>query len=591
VKIAHLTTVDMSLRFLVFPQLTSIVEVGGEAIGISGPGKWVDELEAAGVRHIALVSSTRGVDWAADLRAMRELWRALRRERPDILHTHNPKPGVYGRILGRLAGVPVVVNTVHGFYATPDDPLPKRLVVYLLEAVASRFSDVELFQNPEDLALARRVGLVPKSRSFLLGNGVDLRRFDPARFSRSDRERTRAELGLAPDDVVVGIVGRLVAEKGYPELFQAARSWPDGVRLVVVGPDDPTKEDALPRSMIDEARHRGVTFLGMREDVDVLYSAFDLFVLPSHREGFPRAAMEAAAMGLPIVATDIRGCRQVVDDGVTGMLVGVGDPAAITDAVLELSGDAARRRRMGEAAATRAREQFDERRVVQIVHDAHRSAWESRGRAWPLGSLQPRTGYEVRPGVVSDAASIATLHAAGISTGFLSSLGRGFLTHLYEAMIESPECAVFVASDAGGSVIGYVAGTRDTGAFYRRFMRSGRAARAGVSAVGRLVRPANARRALETLRYGADDRTDAARVDAELLAMAVAPSSRGLGVGRSLVVALVDWFRRTQVPAARVVVGESNEGAIALYRSAGFGEGQSTEVHHGDASLVLTWRG
>ncbi|HEY5651507.1 MAG TPA: glycosyltransferase, partial [Acidimicrobiia bacterium] len=254
-KIAHLTTVDMSLRFLLFPQLTSIVEVGGEAIGISGPGKWVDELEAAGVRHIALDSSTRGVDWAADLRAMRELWRVLRRERPDILHTHNPKPGVYGRILGRLAGVPVVVNTVHGFYATPDDPLPKRLVVYLLEAVASRFSDVELFQNPEDLGLARRVGLVPKSKSFLLGNGVDLRRFDPARFSRSDRERTRPELGLGPDDFVVGIVGRLVAEKGYPELFEAARSWPDGVRLVVVGPDDPTKEDALPRSMIDEARH------------------------------------------------------------------------------------------------------------------------------------------------------------------------------------------------------------------------------------------------------------------------------------------------------------------------------------------------
>jgi glycosyltransferase involved in cell wall biosynthesis len=110
----------------------------------------------------------------------------------------------------------------------------------------------------------------------------------------------------------------------------------------------------------------------MRDDVDRLYGAMDLFVLPSWREGFPRAAMEAAASGLPVVASDVRGCRQVVDHGVTGLLVPVRDGAALADAVRSLGEDPDRRRRMGEAAVRRAGERFDERQVVDIVLDTYR---------------------------------------------------------------------------------------------------------------------------------------------------------------------------------------------------------------------------
>ena len=146
--VAHLTTVDLSLRSLLMAQLLGARDAGYAVVGISAPGPWVPELEAEGIRHIALHHSTRAVDARADARAARELWSVLRRERPTILHTHNPKPGLYGRVLGRLAGVPVVVNTVHGLYATDDDSWSKRAAVYGLEAVASRFSDAELVQNP-----------------------------------------------------------------------------------------------------------------------------------------------------------------------------------------------------------------------------------------------------------------------------------------------------------------------------------------------------------------------------------------------------------------------------------------------------------
>ena len=141
-----------------------------------------------------------------------------------MLHTHNPKPGVYGRIVGRLARVPIVVNTVHGLYAQETDPLRRRLPVYALEAIAARCSDAELLQNSEDLALMERLHLTRRAR--LLGNGVDLTRFDPAAISADERRSIRASFGAHDDQVVIGCVGRLVAEKGYPELFEAARDAP-----------------------------------------------------------------------------------------------------------------------------------------------------------------------------------------------------------------------------------------------------------------------------------------------------------------------------------------------------------------------------
>jgi glycosyltransferase involved in cell wall biosynthesis len=368
--VAHLTTVDLSLRFLLLAQLRGARDAGYNVVGISAPGPWVGELETEGIRHIPLHASTRAADPRADLRAARELWDVLCRERPAVLHTHNPKPGLYGRVLGRLAGIPIVVNTVHGLYATEDDRLVKRAVVYGLEAVASRFSDVELVQNSEDLDLLRRLRIGGHAR--LLGNGVDLRRFDQARWSAVDRTRARAELRVDEGTIAVGIVARLVAEKGYPELFDAmARLDPGRYVLVCIGGDDPHKSDALPRPMVDAAREMGVQFLGHRDDVGAPYAAMDLFVLPSHREGFPRAAMEAAASGLPVIATDVRGCRQVVDHEITGLLVPVRDAGALARAIERLGGDPALRARMAIAARARAEAQFDEREVVGRVLDTY----------------------------------------------------------------------------------------------------------------------------------------------------------------------------------------------------------------------------
>ena len=283
------------------------------------------------------------------------------------MHTHNPKPGVLGRLAARAAGVPVVVNTVHGLYALPEDRWAKRAVVYGLERLAGSCSDAELLQNPEDLAVLRRMG-VPHAKLSVLGNGVDLTRFDPASVDATARTRIRASLGIGDATVVVGLVGRLVWEKGYATVFEAAEAMSDrDCRFVVVGPEEPDKPGAVTAADRAEAERHGVVFLGRRDDMVDIYSAFDVHVLASHREGYPRSAMEASAMGLPVVATNIRGCRQVVADGVSGTLFEVDDARGLVDALTPLVADEVRRTRMGEAARRRAVEHFDDRDVINTT--------------------------------------------------------------------------------------------------------------------------------------------------------------------------------------------------------------------------------
>jgi glycosyltransferase involved in cell wall biosynthesis len=369
-RVMHVTTTDISLVLLLGPQLQAIQRAGYEVVGVSAPGPYVAELEALGITHVPLRHATRAMAPLHDAAAFAELRSVFSRWRPDLVHTHNPKPGVYGRIAARVAGVPAIVNTVHGLYALPDDSWRKRAVVYSLEHVAARCSHAELVQNVEDIDVLRRIGVRPDKLN-LLGNGVDLKRFEPATVPAGTRTRLRREWGVPDDAVVCGVVGRLVHEKGYREIFAAARllrSTAPDVHFVVVGPRDEHKGDALTEAEIEQAgREPNVHLVGSRDDMEACYSAFDLYALASYREGFPRSAMEAAAMGLAVVATNIRGCRQVVDDGRTGRLVPVQDAPALAAAIAEVAGDTARRSLMAAAGREKARKEFDDRRCIDVT--------------------------------------------------------------------------------------------------------------------------------------------------------------------------------------------------------------------------------
>ena len=368
-KVAHIATIDLTVRILLIAQLRALRDAGFDVAAISAPGPWTKDLEAEGIRHIPWPHATRSWSLGSDVRAFRSLLGILRRERFDVVHTHNPKPGIMGRIAGRLARAPVVMSTAHGLYATPEDKRAKRAVVVALEWLAARCSNLDLYQSGEDLEWMRRLRVVSRTKSEHLGNGTDLSRFDPALVPDERVARIRSDLGIPPGAMVVGTIGRLVAEKGFRELFDAWRNVvaavPEAV-LLVVGDHDPAKADALTADEIAAAGD-GVIVTGWRDDIPDLLAAMDVFVLASWREGMPRSAIEAAAMGRPLVLTDIRGCREVARDGVEGLLVPVRDPNALAGAITALMTDEAMRVRMGHAARERALEAFDEARVAALI--------------------------------------------------------------------------------------------------------------------------------------------------------------------------------------------------------------------------------
>jgi glycosyltransferase involved in cell wall biosynthesis len=390
IRVAHVTTVDSTLRFLLLPQLRRLRDEGFEVSAISAPGPWTEALEGEGIRHVAWDHATRSWSPLADARAFLELLRILKRERFDLLHTHNPKPGLLGRIAARLAGIPCVVNTVHGLYATPETAVGKRLAVLGLEWLAARFSDLELYQSEEDLAWARKIGMVGRRKGILLGNGTDLARFDPSSLSRERLSALRRDLGIPEGAPVVGTIGRLVAEKGFRELVQAAeaiRAAVPEVRFLAVGGPDLQKADAIRGREL--ARLREVFIVtGWREEVAELIGLMDVFVLASWREGVPRSAIEAAAMGRPLVLTNIRGCREVARHDLEGLLVPPRDPGRLADAVVRLLKDPSRAHRLGVAARARAIERFDERRVAETILASYRRLLSRRGLPGPAGEKE-----------------------------------------------------------------------------------------------------------------------------------------------------------------------------------------------------------
>ncbi len=370
IRVAHITTIDLSLRYLLLNQLKSIQDAGYSVTAISSHGPYVREIEEAGIPHIA-VEMTRRFSPLADLRSLVDLMRVLRAGHFDIVHTHNPKPGLLGQIAARLVGAPIVVNTLHGFYFHDGMDAKWRTFYINSERIAALCSDVIFSQNPEDIQTAIREKIAPASKYRHLGNGIDLSVFDPSLVQQQILAQKRSAIGLASKRPVIGFVGRLVTEKGILELLEAMKAVrervPD-VQLLIVGPVDEKKSDSLTPAVANDYGMADCTFFtGMRNDMADIYAMMDVFVLPSHREGFPRSPMEASAMGKPCIVTDIRGCRETVEQGRNGWLVPAHNARQLAEAILILLENPPIAAYMGAEARTKARREFDERQVFAKV--------------------------------------------------------------------------------------------------------------------------------------------------------------------------------------------------------------------------------
>jgi glycosyltransferase involved in cell wall biosynthesis len=334
---------------------------GHEVVGVCAEGPLLDLPRAEGFR-IEPVPMARSLNPRAQARAFAALLALIRREKPDLVHAHMPISGLLARAAARAAGVPRIAYTCHGFLFNQPGPWWRGALALRLEQAAGRITHTYLTVSAEEAADARRLGIHAAPVPVLNGR-------DPARF-RPDaqaRARLRAALCVTEADCVVIAVSRLVPHKGYAELLAAMRATPPNCHLWVVGERLASDHGAdLEPAFAEAGRWLGPRLrrLGYRHDIPALLAAADIFTLPSHFEGLPMSIIEAMLTGLPVVATDIRGPREQVVPGETGLLVPPMAVAPLATALIDLALNAPRRAAMGEAGLARARDLFDEARIV-----------------------------------------------------------------------------------------------------------------------------------------------------------------------------------------------------------------------------------
>ncbi len=384
-RLLQLCAVDYTAYYLLRP-LARALRDEYEVHFASSPGRFATDIQKEGFAYHQ-IPIERSYNILAHLRSAYLLTRLMKRERYQIVHTHTPIASLVGRFAARLAGVPIVLYTAHGFYFHERmRPLARRLFVWL-EKIGGRFTDFTFTQSKEDCSAAVALGISQKDQVLHIGNGVDLSRFDPDRL-RGLRDSVRQSFGIAPQELVVSVIGRLVREKGYLELIdafaQVVDRLPDAHLVIVGGTLESAHDDVSGevRHAID--RHglaRRVHLLPPETPVEEVLVASDVYTLPSHREGLPRSILEAMVMGLPVVATNIRGSREVVTHGATGTLIEVGEVDELAAALVDLLNDPGRRRAYGQRAQAIARTEFDESRVIDKQRQVLRRMCADKGIA------------------------------------------------------------------------------------------------------------------------------------------------------------------------------------------------------------------
>ena len=362
---------------------------GWKVLAVAPAGRAVPAIEQEDVSFVHWPLSRRSVNPLLEVWSLFKLWRIYRRTRPHLVHHFTPKVNIYGALAARMAGVPVVVATITGLgYVFTADGARARLIrpiVSVLYRIAFRKSDAVVFQNQDDISEVHAAGLLELTKAHYVpgGSGVDTAAFDPDAVDAATKQRLRGSLGLPDKGLVVLMVARMLWHKGIGEFVDCAsivKQHRNDAKFLLVGPEDPGNPAAIPSERLRQWHQEGsVRYIGEREDIRDLLALCDVLVLPSYREGLPRILIEGAAMGKPIVTTDVPGCRDVVDHDINGLLVPPRDPAALAHGVEQLLLSPGLRQRFSDATRERALMEFDERRTVARVLELYDTLLEQRG--------------------------------------------------------------------------------------------------------------------------------------------------------------------------------------------------------------------
>lgn len=371
-KILQVCAVDFTVKNLLLPLIDRLKKEGFVVEIACSRGKESKELEKYGYKF-RYVKIDRRINFLSNMKSIIGLYRIMKKGKYDIVHVHTPIASVLGRIAAKLAGVPIIIYTAHGFYFHENMSfLSYKLFATIEKIMGKYFTDHIFTQSQEDYKTAIDLQIIDKDRITWINNGVNLSKFNPENV-KVDVKSYKKNLGLSADSKVICFIGRLVKEKGILDLLEAFKYLIkdfSNLYLLIIGDSSLDERDKKTKqkikSYLDDIKLRDkIIFTGFRNDIPELLKISDIFVLPSYREGMPRSIIEAMAMGKPIVATNIRGCREEIVNGETGFLVNVNSPKEIYEAIKKLIVDNELIVHMGAKGRQRVIELYDEEKVLE----------------------------------------------------------------------------------------------------------------------------------------------------------------------------------------------------------------------------------
>jgi glycosyltransferase involved in cell wall biosynthesis len=330
-------------------------------------GEMNDLLERKKVIPEVISQLGREISWKDDLLAFWKLYRLIRQEKPDIVHTHMAKAGTLGRLAAKLAGVSIIVHTFHGHVFHSYFGAVKTKVFITIEKFLALLTTQIVAVSPSQKEEILHYKIAPSQKVVCIPLGLELDLFLKA---EKEKGRLRAELSLNPDHKLVGIIARLVPVKGHSFLFEAAQRviplFPQ-VKFLVVG-DGPLRKEL--EDLVDQMDiKRNVIFLGFRKDLPKIYADLDVVILTSLNEGLPVAVIEGMAAAKPVVAFDVGGVKDLVQANFTGILVPFGDAHRLADSIMHLLKDPQECERLGQNARRKAYPYLDYRRLVKDMEN------------------------------------------------------------------------------------------------------------------------------------------------------------------------------------------------------------------------------
>lgn len=369
-KLIRITTVPMSLEKLLEHQLQfmqqhyEVTAISADRLGLAKVG----EKEGVAIFELNL---TRQITPFKDLKALWRLYRYLKKEKPSIVHSHTPKAGTIGMMAARLAGIPHRLHTIAGLPLLEARGF-KRKLLNVVEKITC-WCATNVYPNSNGLKqIIIGQKLCREDKLKVLGNGssngINTAYFDRSNFTIDERKRLRTELNILPEDFVFIFVGRLVKDKGINELVRAfSQLEAKNCKLILVGAQEADLDPLAKDTLVSLAQHKAIITVGFQQDVRPYFAIANALVFPSYREGFPNVVMQAGAMGLPGIVSNINGCNEIIKDKENGLIIPPKDTQAIYSAMKELLENQVLREQLTRNARTMILSRYEQQVVWNAI--------------------------------------------------------------------------------------------------------------------------------------------------------------------------------------------------------------------------------